>query len=1479
MRIAVIGPLEVRRDDGAPVPVPGAKERLLLAVLAAGAPDVVSTDRLVESLWDDGPPATARKSLQAHLVRLRSALEPDRPQGSTGRYVVRRGAGYALALDRASLDALRMPDLAARGRAELAAGHADVAVEELRAAVELWRGEPYADWPDAPFAGPERRRLAEVRSGAVEGLLTAELALGRHADVLPELERLVAEEPLQERWWRLLMLALYRAGRQADALGAGRRARALLAEELGTDPGPGLRAMEAAIFAQDPAIDLVVPTRQSLVADGHQRPAAAATCPYKGLAAYQAADAALFRGRARLVAGLVGRLADASLLVVSGPSGAGKSSVVRAGLVPALAGGALPDSASWRPVVVTPGRTPVDVLAGLTGDPPPAAPVVLVCDQFEELWAPVVDPGERAAFLDALLGLLDDGIAARCVAVVRGDHVGRLAEHAGFAERVGGALVLVPALTDAELREVVREPAGAVGLTAEPELVDAVVADVLGRPGALPLLSTALVGTWERRRDDRLTLAGYLGAGGVAGALTRSAESAYAALDDVGRDTARHLLVRLADVDDAGALVRRPVPLAELDLDGEGGGARRQVMETFVNRRLLSVDGERLQVAHEALLTGWPRLAGWLEDDAAGRTVRRHLAPAAREWAERGDPDEELYRGARLAAALDWAGSPDADVTPVERRFLEASRARADAELDEARERARREARARRRTRRLAVGLAAVLVVALVAGGLALRSRRAAERLSTTSDADRLAALSDSVESLDLAYLLAAQGFRVADTPQTRDALFSVLAEHRRVARAVPFPPMTWGGRLADGGRTLFIAGGDRILSWNVPSDELPGVILELDDSWLGWRATDGSPTDDIAAMVGMNKTLGSWLRLLGADGKVRAVWHGEAIGGRPFGVSFTPDGRWVDVLVAREVPAGAVSTWRLVQIDPVDGTRRETGVSGSLPAGAQGTGATIADDGSTAVLFTYDGSASPRLVDLSSGTEVALRTPDPKATEQNVDYRALPSGAVQMRLDGTVTVYDRTGAVIQELQGLRQPVYDVALAPDGTWAATGGESGEVALWDVDPSTGRWSMRESLPGHAGTVQEVEIDATGKRLFTLASDDTVIVWDVDPDGGFGAAHPGLPGRWLANRPEVVDPGRLIVAPTRPLDPNGQEIPYAGAPTLEVAATFLDPRTGEVVDQVPVGDTAAVPEIYFGASVAVSTKHPWVAVASGLATTVLDTRTREEVTAPIVLPATDYPGADGKPLPAGVAWSVAWSPDGSKLLIGTDEKADPRGGGEIAVVDTDSWRVVDSKAVPVVPEVMAVSPDGRSLAVSGGDGSSLVFLDPGTLQVRHDVPLRGDDRVSALSFSPDGRFVAAGGLTGGLHLADTRTWEARDPVLLHESPLLQIEWLEDGRTVASTGVDGTVSLFDTRRGVVRAKGLPASVHGEAGYARLVPDPGDELVALNDQHVGLSYPLDADRWLREACAVVGRDLTRAEWARYLPGREYRPTCSDLG
>ena len=152
MRCGVLGPLEVHDDDGTRIPVPGAKERLLLAVLAAESPNVVSVDRLVDELWAGSPPRTAVKSLQAHVVRLRSALEPQRPAGSPGRFVLRRQSGYALVVEDHQLDARSFGTLSARGRALLSSGDPARALEDLSSALALWRGPPYADWPDSDFA-------------------------------------------------------------------------------------------------------------------------------------------------------------------------------------------------------------------------------------------------------------------------------------------------------------------------------------------------------------------------------------------------------------------------------------------------------------------------------------------------------------------------------------------------------------------------------------------------------------------------------------------------------------------------------------------------------------------------------------------------------------------------------------------------------------------------------------------------------------------------------------------------------------------------------------------------------------------------------------------------------------------------------------------------------------------------------------------------------------------------------------------------------------------------------------------------------------------------------------------------------------------------------------------------------------------------------------------------------------------------------
>jgi len=261
-----------------------------------------------------------------------------------------------------------------------------------------------------------------------------------------------------------------------------------------------------------------------------------------GLVAYEREDAHVFHGRDGLVARLVASLVDNPLLVVTGSSGAGKSSVVRAGLLPALSAGALSGSRRWTQMVLTPGGNAVDALAGLAGEEAPAQPVLLVCDQLEELWSAGAEQIERDAFLDSVLGLLADGVVARCILVVRGDHVGRLAEHPATAEEIVGALEFVPPLTESQLREVLELPAADVGLRIEPELVDVAVRDVVGRGGALPLLSMAMVGTWERRRGDLLALGGYLAAGGVAGAVARTAEDVYASLDAEARKLARQVL-------------------------------------------------------------------------------------------------------------------------------------------------------------------------------------------------------------------------------------------------------------------------------------------------------------------------------------------------------------------------------------------------------------------------------------------------------------------------------------------------------------------------------------------------------------------------------------------------------------------------------------------------------------------------------------------------------------------------------------------------------------------------------------------------------------------------------------------------------------------------------------------------------------------------------------------------------------------------
>jgi DNA-binding SARP family transcriptional activator len=257
---SILGPLEVRAPGGR-LALGGAKQRSLLAVLLLNANQAVSSDRLIEALWGERPPGTAAKALQVLVSDLRKLLEPERVRGGPSRVLLTHAPGYLLELEPEQLDLTRFERLRAEGRQALEAGDPAAASAKLGEALSLWRGGPLADLAYEPFAQAEIGRLEELRLTVLEERIGADLALGRHSELVGELEALVAEHPLRERLRYGLMLALYRSGRQAEALAAYRDAHQALTEELGIEPSRGLRELEQAILNQDPTLDLPVEER------------------------------------------------------------------------------------------------------------------------------------------------------------------------------------------------------------------------------------------------------------------------------------------------------------------------------------------------------------------------------------------------------------------------------------------------------------------------------------------------------------------------------------------------------------------------------------------------------------------------------------------------------------------------------------------------------------------------------------------------------------------------------------------------------------------------------------------------------------------------------------------------------------------------------------------------------------------------------------------------------------------------------------------------------------------------------------------------------------------------------------------------------------------------------------------------------------------------------------------------------------------
>ena len=827
--------------------------------------------------------------------------------------------------------------------------------------------------------------------------------------------------------------------------------------------------------------------------------------PYKGLSAFGELDAPDFHGRDAEIQEIIDVLAHQPMVAVVGPSGIGKSSVVRAGMIPALRSGAIPGSAEWLITDMLPGAYPYEELSsalmrvatqmpndleedlrrderGLVRSVkryvPHGQTVLLIVDQFEELFT-MSSEDDSAAFLAMLSATVNDERSKiRIVITMRADFFDRPLRFADFGASLRAGTIPISAPSDESLHIIVAAPAAGVRVAFEAGLVDHIVAEVRHQPGILPLLEFSLTELFDERDSDLLTLDAYKASGGVLGGLARRAEATYVGLDARGQDAAREIFLRLVNVSEDGRDTRRRVRLTEIGRLGFTDLVLRTVLDSFGQHRLITFDRDAItrsptiEVAHEAILSEWPRLAAWIDEHREDLLLRSRLASAVADWVEADRADSHLLTQGRLDQHETWTAHTGLRLTGPESEFLESSRSSEDAQRAK-----------RRRTRRLIVsgfGIAALVAAVLAAAALVSRT-----------DAQEQAAAADDARQLSLSRELALQSDRQVEFDPERSMLLAIKAIEvgRDAGDQVPEATAALHRAVQSQRITARYPGGGFVA---VSPDGTFAATADLDGGVVVYDLSSGSVVDvlnrEAAVPVGANFSRDGGSLSVVYAGAASPVWiwnlrtrshlalSGDAIpadSGPPYRVDVSADGNMVAVPLN-----GATRVWNLA-----------TGASIDIAAFGD---VEFSPVGSALIVADYDAGVV-RIFDPMTGLEtgdLAVGDFSPQNIAVDPDGERL---AIISAFDRVFAVYDIDRGEELIRATIDRPNGQLAWFPDGDRVLVGGDAGVARVFDA--STG--DVVAELIGHQGLVWATATTPDDSVAVTASQiDGSMIVWNAE-----------------------------------------------------------------------------------------------------------------------------------------------------------------------------------------------------------------------------------------------------------------------------------------------------------------------------------------------------------------------------------------------